>query len=217
MSRLIAFAIALLPAVASAYGPVFSRSGLYFNLQYGPGFYKFSQPHLAAQLEDPNDATIFVDEMMGQWNHTGSARLGLNIAGFASVEAVLTGAGWNVTSVDRGGGGYLGGVLGLHPLQLFFQDNRVVDISAFGGAGYGIVGKTRGADGRFLTWGGTVDYYFSPSVFLGAFYRYIRPQFENFYINYDLRSQPGMTVPLPNGSGGSFWTAGLTMGFRMEL
>jgi hypothetical protein len=196
---------------------------MYLNLQYGPGFFKFDQPHIAQQLTDQGvtdaeaSATVFVNELEGQWNHTGSARLGLNLAGHASVEAVLTGTGWNVTSVDRGGGGFLGGVLAWHPLQLFFQDNRVVDLAAFGGAGYGIVGKSRGADGLYLTWGGTLDYYFSPSFYLGAFYRNIIPQFDKFYIDYDRRSEPGMTVPLPNQSGGSFWTAGLTMGFRMEL
>ena len=214
--RFIALAIALLPAVAGANGPQFSRGGLYLNLQYGPGFFKFSESHLASQV-DPADAALFVNEMMGQWDHTGSARLGLNIAGHVSVEAALTGAGWNVMSVDRGGGGFLGGVLAWHPLQLFLQDNRSVDLSAFGGAGYGIVGKSRGADGRFLTWGGTLDYYFSPTFFMGAFYRRILPQFDKFYVNYDQRSTPGNTVPLPSLSGGSFWTAGLTMGFRMEL
>ena len=222
MSRLVAFAIALLPAVASAYGPMFSRSGLYLNLEYGPGFYEFSQPYIAAQLAaqpggDPADATIFVDELMAQWHHTGTARLGLDLAGHVSVEAVLTGAGWNVQSPDRGGGGYLGGVLAWHPLQLIFQDNRAVDLSAFGGGGYGIVGRTRGADGLFYTWGGTFDYYFSPTFYVGAFYRRVLPQFDKFYINYDMRSDPGMTLALPDKSGGSFWTAGLAMGLRMEL
>jgi hypothetical protein len=216
MSRVIAFAIALLPAVAGAYVPQFSRSGFYLNLQYGPGFFNFSQPDLAAQVGDA-DATVFVDEFMGWMNHSGSARLGFNLAGHVSVEAVLTGTGWNLQSIERGGGGFLGGVLAWHPLQLFFQDFRAVDISAFGGAGYGIVGKSRGADGRFLTWGGTFDYYFSPTFYAGVFYRQILPQFDKFYINYDLRNDPGMTVPLPNLSGGSFWTAGLTMGMRMEL
>jgi hypothetical protein len=216
VARVIALFIALLPALAGAEGPRFSRSGFFLGLQYGPGFFRFSQPDLAAQVGDAN-ASLFISELEGQWNHTGSARLGFDLAGHLSVEGVLTATGWNVMSVDRGGGGFLGGVAAWHPLQLFYGDDRAVDISLFGGGGYGIVGKSRGADGRFLTAGAALDYYFTPGIFLGGFFRYIKPQFDKFYIDYDHRSVPGNTVDLPNTSGGMFWTAGATLGFRVSL
>jgi hypothetical protein len=52
---------------------------------------------------------------------------------------------------------------------------------------------------------------------VGGFYRYIKPEFDKFYIDYDRRADPGNTIDLPNSSGGKFWTAGATLGFRLSL
>jgi hypothetical protein len=211
----IALSIALLPALAGAEGPLFSRSGFFLGLQYGPGFFSFSQPDLALQVGDEN-ATLFVSELQ-QWSHTGSARLGFDIAGHVSLEAALSATGWDIMTVDRGGGGFLTGIVAWHPLQLLFNDDRAVDASLFAGAGYGIVGEYRGADGRVLTAGATLDYYFTPGIFLGGSFRYVKPEFDKFYVDYDRRDVPGNTIPLTTPPAGSFWTAGATLGFRVSL
>lgn len=216
MSRLVALAIAVLPAVAGAYGPQFSRGAFYLNFEYGPGAFAFSYDHLAPQV-GPDNATWFVREAVQQWSHTASARFGFNFIGHVSVEAILTGAGWDLLSIERGGGGFLGGVVAWHPLQLFFYDDRQFDVSVFAGGGWGIVGEDRGADGIFLTAGASVDYYFNPSVFLGLFYRYIKPEFDKFYVNYEQRALEGNTILLPANTGGSFTAAGLTLGFHFPL
>ena len=36
----------------------------------------------------------------------------------------------------------------------------------------------------------------------------------NFYVDYNNRSSPGATIALPNGSGGAFWTFGLSLTLR---
>lgn len=215
MIRFIALLGLVVPAAASAQ-PDFTRGAVVFGLQYGPGLWALDRRHLASQVGDGH-AGVFVGDARN--SHTASMRLGYNILGHATVEADLTATGWNLADQTRGGGGFLAGVAHWHPLALVWKDQPrpyPIDATAFLGLGYGIAGQNRGMDGQLWEVGATGSYYFSPSVAVGLFARGILLQWSNFYLDYDGRTLAGNTLALPKGSGGAFWTLGLSLDFRFE-
>jgi hypothetical protein len=216
MERLLVCFLFLAPVAAQAAQADFSNGAVILGLEYGPGYWGFDRAHLAAQVGDPL-ASVFVDDL--QTGHTGTIRLGYNILGHATVEAMVTGTGWDLSTVNRGGAGFVGGELHWHPLELvWLKKERPIplDASVFFGLGYGIAGERTGMDGTVLETGLTASYFFVKAVGAGLFVRGVFPQWNNFYIDYDNRQLAGNTLPLPNGSGGSFWTFGLALTFRVE-
>ncbi|MBI3180698.1 MAG: hypothetical protein HYZ28_01000 [Myxococcales bacterium] len=216
MARSVVLLAVLAPAWASAGAPDFSKGGLVFGLQYGPGSWLLDRARLTDQVGQPN-ADLFVGEAQG--THTASIRLGYNILGHATVEAALTGTGWNVFNASRGGAGFLVGIVRWHPMELVWRDQVrpvPIDASALFGVGYGIAGQDRGMDGAVLEVGVDADYWFSKAVGAGLFARGVLLQWSSFYLDYDNRAQPGATINLTRGSGGSFWTFGVALSFRFE-
>ncbi len=214
MTRSLAAMAVLAPLAGWAASPSFSKGGLVFGLQYGPGLWSLDRSRLAEQVGEPN-ADLFIGD--AQNTHTASVRLGYNVLGHATVAAELTATGWNVFDASRGGAGFLVGALHWHPLELVWREQaRPVpfDASAFFGIGYGIAGQNRGMDGTVLELGVTADYFFLPAVAFGLFVRGVLLQWGNFYIDYDRRNVEGNTLKLTRGSGGAFWTFGVSLDFR---
>lgn len=200
---------------AFAVGPNFSEGGFLVSLQYGPGFWGIDQPKIAAQL-GLAAARDFAGEL--QNTHTVSLGLGYTILGHASIGADLTATGWNLPDPNRGGAGFAIGRVAWHPLQLLWlqKERRPVplDVSLFFGVGYGIVGRSTGMDGLVLETGINADYWFAKYFGIGFFARFVFLNFSNYYIDYNNRSQPGNTVALKDGSGGTFISAGFALHLR---
>jgi hypothetical protein len=216
MVRLIQLLSIVLPLGAWASPPEFSNGAVHLGLQWGAGLWGFDRAHLAGQVGGENADVLIGDT---QNNHTVSLRLGYNILGHATVEADITGTGWNLFDATRGGGGFVAGVAHWHPMELIWPKEirpQPIDASIFFGAGYGIMGQRRGMDGTVLQTGITANYFINKAVGFGFFARGVFPQFSTFYIDYDHRDVPGASLKLTKGSGGSFWTLGLNLDFRIE-
>jgi hypothetical protein len=133
----------------------------------------------------------------------------------------LTATGWDVLSSSRGGGGFLVGTVGWHPLESVFRilgyDKRPVafDLSTSFGLGYGIAGQRMGSDGLVLEWGARFDWFFARFFALGTFVRGVFTRWSNLYLDFNNRDVAGNTLPVANGVGLGLWTMGLSVTFRV--
>lgn len=216
--RFAALALALAAGSASsAEPPRFSEGGFVFSLQYGPGFWIVNEENLAAQV-GAQYASVFVNDL--KTGHTLSLKAAYVILGHASVGVDFTATGWDVFSSNRGGAGFIVGTLGFHPLETVFKlmeyEKRPVpmELSTCFGVGYGIAGQTLGSDGLTLEWTLQFDWFFTRYFALGTFARGAFLKWNNLYLDFNNRDVPGNTLPLPNGLGGAFWTAGISLNFR---
>lgn len=151
------------------------------------------QPSLVDQTEDGPFAAL---------------ELGYNIKGHVSILASLSATGWDVTTRDRGGGGFGALLLAWHPVELVppLRD-RSWDVSFFFGAGYGVVGEVRAMDGLHLQMGGRAEYYVTDWFSAGASLRYVPLQFSRYVLDWNNE----VSVPLPQGSGGSVLIPALSL------
>lgn len=224
MRRLFFVMCVLMGAAAFADPPKFSSGGVIFAIQYGPvGFFSFDRTFIGNQLQSSVGVLgqAYADKYLADLHntHTVGIRLGYNILGHATISADLVATGWNLSDSSRGGGGILTGILAWHPLELIFlkKERRPIpiDASIFFGAGYGIFGQTLGMDGLVWQWGMTADFWFNRFVGLGVFVRGSFPRWGAMYLDYDNRSAPGNTLPLPQTSGGQFWHPGFELILRV--
>src|SRR3954470_16848039 len=88
--------------------PKFSSGGVIFGIQYGYGFWLPDKAGLERQLA-PSDSGPDLADL--QNTHTVAVRLGYNILGHVTLEADIVATGWNLTTTDRGGGGFATGVI----------------------------------------------------------------------------------------------------------
>lgn len=201
-----------LPAFAAM--PEFGKGGAVIGLQYGYGIWNIDRPKLTPQVGQANADQMFADTQNG---HSATLRLGYNILGHATVEATATATGWDITEANRGGGGFVTGGAHWHPLEIFMKGKeRFYDASLFLGFGYGLMGENTGMDGFVWQYGLGADFFFSRILALGLFMRSTQLSFSSFYLDYNNRSLPGATVPMPNGSGGSFMQLGVTLTLRVS-
>lgn len=195
--------------------PKFSQGGFLFSIMYGPGFWSFNRTLLAGQVGDAN-ADVFINDAVT--GHTPALRAAYNILGHASLGVDFTATGWDITTPQRGGAGFLTGFVAWHPLELVWmkKEQRPIglDLNTMFGVGYGIMGENRGMDGLILQWGFNVDYFFARYFGAGLFAKGTFLLWDKFYLDYYGRDQPGNTVQAPKGSGGSFWTLGIALTFR---
>jgi hypothetical protein len=198
-------------SVAWADAPDFHRNAFVFGLDYGYGIWQLDQNKLASQV-NPADAALFVGE--SQNTQTASVRIGFDILGYVTVEGDLTGTGWNLGGSNRGGAGFLPFIVSVHPLRFFVTDERHLDVTAFGGLGYGIMGQDRGIDGLIWSLGLRVGYFFNAWFSVNVFSRWLFLDCSTFYLDYNDRSAPGASEPLPQQSGGDFWTMGAGIEMR---
>jgi hypothetical protein len=196
---------------ANAEPPKFQEGGFVLTLQYGPGFWALAQPRLAEQV-DPALAGTFVADAKN--THTATVRMAYTILGHASVGAELTATGWNLAASTRGGAGFALGTVTWHPLQLVFMQKQVrplpIDFGTTFGVGYGIAGQTLGMDGLVFEWAANLDWFIARYFALGIFVRGLFLDWRTLYLNYN----EGVSIALPKGSGGAFWTFGLSLNFR---
>jgi len=206
----------LLTTVATAAEPAdapdFHKNAFTFGLDYGYGIWQLDRSRLESQVGAPGD--VFVNE--AQNTQTANVRVGFNILGYATVEADLTGTGWNLGGSNRGGGGFLVGGAAWHPLRLFVESpTRPYDASLFVGLGYGITGQDTGMDGFIWELGLRGSYFFNRWFGVTAYARWVFLNWSTFYLDYNHRDLPGASAPLPQGSGGDFFTLGLGVELRL--
>lgn len=215
--RLLFLLMTLMSGAANAGVPNFKAGGLILGLQYGYGLWSFDRAHLGLQVVQSR-ADGFISDI--QNTHNLGLRLGYNVLGHASIEMAVSATGWNLTEITRGGGGFITGALAWHPLALLWlkEEQRPVpiDLNIYFGAGWGIVGQRFGMDGLVFQTGFNAEYYFVKSIGVGLYTRGTFMNWSSFYLNYDQRSVPGNTIPLPQGSGGSQWQFGLSLLLRFE-
>ena len=198
---------------ATAASPEFAKGGAIVALQYGYGLWGIDRAQLASQVGQADADLLANDTLNG---HSATLRLGYNILGHATPEATLTATGWNLTESNRGGAGFVTGGVHWHPIEIFMKGKeRFYDASLFFGLGYGIMGQNRGMDGFAWQYGVSTDFYVAKSIALGLFFRSTQMGFSSFYLDYNNRSLPGATLPLPNGSGGAFRQVGVTVTLRV--
>lgn len=207
--RLLPFVL-LASSVAWADAPDFTRNAFVIGLDYGYGIWQLDANKLASQTM--GDSATFVNE--SQNTSTASFRLGFDILGYVTVEGDLTGTGWNLFSSNRGGGGFLPFLVSVHPLRFFVSGERHLDATVFGGIGYGIMGQDRGIDGLIWSAGLRLGYFFNSWFSANVFSRWIFLDCSTYYLDYNNRSAPGASEPLPQQSGGDFWTFGAGLELR---
>jgi len=218
MIPLLALGWLLAPLPAGAEAPDFGSGGLAVAVEYGPGFWSLSREALLRQAPThAADVDAFLADL--QDTHTLSLQVRYSIKGHVSLGGDLTATGWNLADVTRGGGGFVTGTLAWHPLQLVYallQEPRALglDLSTSFGAGYGLAGQRRGMDGAVFEWAFTADWFFTRFFSLGAFVRGVFLDWSSLYVNFANRGVAGNTIPLPEHSGGSFWTFGGSLTFR---
>lgn len=207
--RALVLALLLCPSTALAH-----EGGITFGLQYGLGNWSFDQSRLAAQVGQPLAQDFLTHTHGGQ---VLDLHAGYNILGYGGLEADATATGWNITSSDRGGGGFVGGLASFSPFNFFTPVDRPYDAQLLLGYAYGLVGQTEAMNGGVFQWGLRGEYFVTPSVSVGAALRFFHPSFGNFILDYNNRDLPGNTLPLPNGSGGLFWMAGVQLGVLVPV
>jgi hypothetical protein len=203
-----------LPALAHA------RDGAYFELGYGYNWWNLDRPRIEKQLPGGNAVDFFAPLQNAQ---AATVRVGYNVLGHAHIGAHLMGTGWNVTDASRGGGGYVGGEVGWHPLQLAhvllkngLPYRQYYDFWVEGGYGYSIVGKDNAMDGGVGEFGLGAEGCPLPWLSLGLRTTWYFADYNRYIYNYDGH----VYGDLPNHSGGSFFAftvfIGLHFGYSEE-
>lgn len=184
--------------------PAAAREGFSVYLGIGGGFFDLSADTLGDSLEEVHVSRADGALLTGTLSDGFALRLAASytIRGYASIEAGITGHGWNLGGGGLGGSGHVSLVAHLHPLQ-FFLPERDYDASVFLGGGYSILGggqpnddNSRGLDGGTLEFGLTGRYFLTPWFSLGAELRFSVPFFNRWFVDwgddieFDLKSSP---------------------------
>jgi len=198
------------------WGRTVGHAGAYLTLGFGYNWWSLDRSRVTDQVLQANptvDTSSFFDASL-QNGIAGSLRGGYNVLGHAHVGFNFLATGWNIDSRERGGAGYIGGEIGWHPLSLVsallpggaLPFEKYYDFFLEGGAGYGIVGKNDAMDGGIGSFGLGLEGYPAPWVSIGIRSTWYFPFFNHYILDYDARNDPGNTIDLPQGSGGSFLT-----------
>jgi len=183
-------------------GAAHARGGVYFGLGLGGAAVQGDD---YVQLESGYIHCKGKNEFCADAVHTDGTGgfgvqllLGYNFFGYAALEANLTGHG----NSDSGGGtwegsGHAAGLLRVYPAQFIFRRDirsRWWDPNVYFGAGYSWTGyhleyhpthEGRGWVGMSWQLGLASDFYLTSNVALGADLRFILPQYETYYHNWD--------------------------------
>jgi hypothetical protein len=220
--------VAVAPLTAHALEvPKFKSGGFQIHLQWALGRQHADGESLQRQVIPAG--FFFANELPNEVTPAGlGLRLAYNILGFVSVGVDFTGTGWDVTSDQRGGAGFLVGMLAVHPLQFVFinKEERPIglDISTHFGGGYGIVGVSQpaamGMDGPVLQWGFNVDYFFTKHFGVEFFTKSTFLMLNKFYLDWDgaHRNPPtvGSSATIENRTpAGTWWHFGFALVLRL--
>lgn len=202
MRPLLALLVCLSPLAARA------QAGGYFTVGVGWAAWSLDRQKVESQVSSARpdltgDSALFFDQSL----HDAVAvpiRLGWNIAGHVHVGALFVPTGWNVTTADRGGAGWLGGEVGWHPLALLGPP-RDYDVALTAEYGYSIVGQHRALDGYVFGAGVQGEWKMGESTSLGLRFDAFLPGYSRYIVDYDHRSDPANVVALPRGAGGHLY------------
>jgi|GEM_PF-977608 len=113
-------------------------------------------------------------------------KVGVNLFGYAGMELDVAAHGWDLFEQSRGGGGYVGGVARVTPLELLrfvipdsFQlpslmpegpvtwHDRFFELGLYFGGGYTIVGENYAYQGGYLKYGMDLKFFITPFFAVG--------------------------------------------------
>jgi hypothetical protein len=177
MARFVVFLL-LVAAVLSPVSALARNGGIYLELAPSWGFYLTDE----VIIEDGDDA----GSPYPQGGFTPTLKLGVNLFGFIGGELQVAAHAWDLGSVERGGGGYVGGVVRATPLELLtfvmppdlmlpslipvgpvsWRD-RPFDIGVSVGGGYTLVGEDYAYQGGFFQWGVDLKVWLTPNFAVG--------------------------------------------------
>ncbi len=190
------------------------HGGLYLELGTGYGFFDSDE--------------VIVDHDKGQVASSSFAptlKLGVNLFGWAGVEAVASGHYWGL-GADLGGGAYGGGNVRLTPLEVLTYalpadftmwspqgevgwKDRPFDVGVSFGGGYTIVGEDYAYQGSYFQWGLDAKFFVTPNFAVGIDLPFRTPTYQPFrYTNFsegdglctdgeDAFSRGGLAVGFP--------------------
>lgn len=188
------FLVASLLLAAS--GAQARNGGLYFELAPSWGFYFTDE----AIIEDGDDDNGDFPEP----GFTPQLKLGVNLFGYAGVEADIAAFGWDLDDIERGGGGFVGGAFRVTPLEFLTfvipetveipslipqgpvtWRNRPFDVGIYMGGGYGLVGEDYLYQGGYFKWGFDAKFFITPQLAVGIDLPFRHALYRNFrYVDY---------------------------------
>ncbi len=153
------------------------HGGLY--LEFAPAYGLFFTDDVIVDYDDP-------DGGLAESSFSPGVKLGVNLFGWAGAEAQFAGHFWDVGN-DPGGGGYVGGVFRVTPLEVLSfilpEDfvlpqmsvtpagkwtDRPFDLGISVGGGYTLIGEDYAYQGSYFQWGFDVKYFITPNFALGV-------------------------------------------------
>ncbi len=208
------------PAERLSITPRFRRArGFAFRLEGGRAMWTLDGEQIASQLS-PQLRTE-VQTLMVDGTHNAPAvtmHLAYNFLGHATVGAELTATGWSVFTPGRGGGGLAAMTLAWHPAELLADlipiglfRQRAWDVSLFGGAGWGAVGKDRALRGMHTLFGARAEIYLAPWLAVGGSIKRHGLRFSEYVIHWD----NNRFETLPDTSGGSLFVPSISVALRV--
>jgi hypothetical protein len=175
------------------------NGGLYFELAPSWGFFMTDEVLVDDNEGDPVEyaTASFVPAL----------KVGVNILGWAGIEAHATGHYWDLDG-DPGGGVYAGGVARITPLEILTYvlpdtveipslipagpvkwKNRPFDIGVSFGGGYTLVGEDYAYQGGYFQWGFDVKFFITPNLAVGLDFPFRHLMYSPFrYADYGDRS-----------------------------
>jgi hypothetical protein len=198
--------LALLVVAFALVAPLPARAidGFTFGLEYARGPWDADQTELGAKAIGglgSAESFLFTSALAGETRNGLHLHLGWNVLGHALIEGTFQTSFWKPFSGDsRGGVGLAGGRLTWMPLELAAQLTkkdilleRFWDLGLEFGLGYSIGGAklasnvARGMDGTYTSFGvmGEVWHPKVRFVSLVLGWRYFRPSWNRYYMNFD--------------------------------
>lgn len=178
------------------------NGGIYLELAPAWGFFLTDE----VVIEDGDDEAegIGNGEEFPQAGFTPALKLGVNLFGFVGGELQVSAHGWDLGNVERGGAGYVGGVVRATPLELLtfvMPDtlelpsllpagpvtwrNRPFDIGVSVGGGYHMVGEDYAYQGGYFQWGVDLKLFLTPNFAIGLDLPFRHMMYEPFrYVDY---------------------------------
>lgn len=169
----------LLLAALSVPGAALARNGgLYLELAPSWGFYLTDE----VIIEDGGDG----GSPYPLAGFTPTLKLGVNLFGFLGGEMQVAAHAWDLGTVNRGGAGYVGGVVRATPLELLnfvmppdlelpslipvgpvSWKDRPFDVGISIGGGYTLVGEDYAYQGGYFQWGLDLKFFLTPNFAIG--------------------------------------------------
>ena len=184
----VALLFAALPAAAR-------NGGLYLELAPAWGFFLTDEVIIEDGDDDGSD--------FPQAGFVPQLKLGFNLFGYLGAELDVAVHGWDLGLVERGGGGFIGGVVRATPLELLrwvipddvhmtnllgdpvSWHDRFFDVGVYVGGGYTMVGEDYAYQGAYVKWGFDVKWFITPNFAVGLDLPFRHPLYEPFrYTNY---------------------------------